>query len=204
MIRTTLLLLMAAGMVAAQDSHSPGPYADIVGTWAMQTTSGQRTFPATMVLRVGKDGKLAGVWKAMSRDMELSRISCRDGVLRFERTFADRAITFTGKVKQGRIEGAHLAGAREIPCTGRRLTREELTDPGQEFERNSVRAAPRDAFQVLDNPKMTPAAKSKLVDSEYVIGVVVNGEAKAYTVRVMGSHELVNDICGKEPITASW
>ena len=203
MTRNLLFLLFAAAVVTPQDANPPD-YSDIVGTWDMKTTKGQRTYPATMVLRVGKDGRLAGVWKAMSRDMELSRLTYKDGVLRFERQFGTRTVAFTGKVKDGKIDGAHITGMEEIPSTGRRLTKSELTDPDKEYDRNSMRAAPRDAFKVLDNPKMAPAKSANLADEEFVIGVVVNGEAKAYSVRVMGSHELVNDVCGKEPIAASW
>ncbi|MCP4249546.1 MAG: DUF3179 domain-containing protein [bacterium] len=37
-----------------------------------------------------------------------------------------------------------------------------------------------------------------------VIGVVHEGQAKAYPVPVMGRHELVNDTVGGKPVTVGW
>ena len=75
-----------------------------------------------------------------------------------------------------------------------------------EFKRDSRRAAPRDAFPVLDSPRMVgvPRANRSLKDSEPVIGIDLGGEQKAYPVAVMGRHELANDTCGKFPIAVSW
>jgi len=75
-----------------------------------------------------------------------------------------------------------------------------------DFDKNARQVVPRDAFPVLNNPEMTPAAKAggKVLDEEPVIGVVLNGEAKAYPISVMGSHELANDTCGGKPIAVSW
>jgi hypothetical protein len=36
-----------------------------------------------------------------------------------------------------------------------------------------------------------------------VIGIEIGGEAKAYPLVVMGSHELANDVCGGKPIAVS-
>ncbi len=74
-----------------------------------------------------------------------------------------------------------------------------------DFERSARRAAPRDAFPVFHNPPMVPASQAAgLRDDDWVIGVTVNGQAKAYPVAVMGVHELGNDTCGGEPIAVSW
>jgi hypothetical protein len=39
---------------------------------------------------------------------------------------------------------------------------------------------------------------------DWVIGVSVGKEHKAYPVAVMGRHELANDTCGGQPIAAAW
>ena len=68
-----------------------------------------------------------------------------------------------------------------------------------------MRAAERDAFPVLFDPKLTPAEKaSDIREEEPVIGVAIGSEAKAYPISIMGRHELANDTCGGRPITASW
>ncbi|MBI4566405.1 MAG: DUF3179 domain-containing protein [Planctomycetes bacterium] len=74
-----------------------------------------------------------------------------------------------------------------------------------DYEKHAHRAVPRDAFPVLHDPKLVPAAEASDVrDSDVVIGVMVGTEAKAYPIAVMGSHELANDNCGREPIAVSW
>jgi hypothetical protein len=49
-------------------------------------------------------------------------------------------------------------------------------------------------------------AHAGLKDTEIVIGVVVDGRARAYPVNLMWSpeREVVNDVLGETPIAASW
>lgn len=42
------------------------------------------------------------------------------------------------------------------------------------------------------------------LEDEYVIGLALNGEARAYPIRLLSSHELVNDTVGGEPVLISW
>ena len=75
-----------------------------------------------------------------------------------------------------------------------------------DYEANSRQVVERDKFPVLTMPEMATAAEGDeaLDDDERVIGVVVNGEAKAYPLSVMGRHELANDVCGDLPIAPAW
>ncbi len=78
-------------------------------------------------------------------------------------------------------------------------------DVAGEFQRNARRAAPRDAFPVFHDPALVPASRATGVrDEDWVIGVAIGDEAKAYPIAVMGVHELGNDTCGGEPIAVSW
>ncbi len=76
----------------------------------------------------------------------------------------------------------------------------------QDYYANSFRAAPRDAFPVLFNPPMGKVEDGDRIfqPNEWVIGIALNGEAKAYPVDVMGIHELINDVVGGAPITVRW
>ena len=49
-------------------------------------------------------------------------------------------------------------------------------------------------------------AQAGLKDAEIVLGVVVDGRARAYPVNLMWSpeREVVNDLLGETPIAASW
>jgi hypothetical protein len=75
-----------------------------------------------------------------------------------------------------------------------------------DYEATAQRVLERDAFPVLTMPTMASAKEGDeaLGPDELVIGLVVDGEAKAYPLRVMGGVELVNDVCGEASITVSW
>jgi hypothetical protein len=63
---------------------------------------------------------------------------------------------------------------------------------------------PRDGIPALEDPAVTAAKGAPWSDEEVVLGVVVNGEARAYPVALLDWHELVNDTLGGEPILVSY
>ncbi len=64
---------------------------------------------------------------------------------------------------------------------------------------------PKDGIPSIDNPKFIPVAKVKdLADSEPVVGLVINGKARAYPLRVLTWHEIVNDGLGGVPVTVTY
>jgi hypothetical protein len=83
-------------------------------------------------------------------------------------------------------------------------------------ERDLIAASglPRDGLPVLDFPPlMTPAQvdsmarhrRSKyLVSHDRVLGVVINGAARAYPLRVLNWHEIVNDTLAGRPIAVTY
>ena len=64
----------------------------------------------------------------------------------------------------------------------------------------------RDAIPALDDPRFSsPGEVGRLLKaSDRVLGVALNGEAKAYPVRILNWHELVNDSVGGRPVLVSW
>jgi len=55
------------------------------------------------------------------------------------------------------------------------------------------------------NPEYMSAPKASFLRKEdQVIGVIVDGEARAYPLRIMSWHELVHDRIGDLPILVSW
>jgi len=64
---------------------------------------------------------------------------------------------------------------------------------------------PRDGIPALTSPRYVPAAKADLMrDDEQVLGVFLNGVARAYPTRILSWHELVNDRFGNLPVLVSW
>jgi hypothetical protein len=64
---------------------------------------------------------------------------------------------------------------------------------------------PKDGIPALMSPKYISAGKASFLrNDDQVIGVIINGEARAYPLRIMSWHELVNDKIGDLPILVSW
>jgi Protein of unknown function (DUF3179) len=59
-------------------------------------------------------------------------------------------------------------------------------------------------FHPLDRPTFSPASKTKLDAGEEVIAVHIRGAARAYPIRSMSYHHLVNDVLGGLPIVATY
>ena len=63
---------------------------------------------------------------------------------------------------------------------------------------------PLDGIRPVYQPQFVDAADAPLHDDELVIGVSVEGEAKAYPITVLRFREMVNDELGKLPILVTW
>ena len=64
---------------------------------------------------------------------------------------------------------------------------------------------PKDGIPAIDNPVFVPAAKAGwLRGSDTVLALARNGVAKAYPIRILNWHEIVNDRFGDEPIAVTF
>jgi hypothetical protein len=64
---------------------------------------------------------------------------------------------------------------------------------------------PPDGIPPIDNPVMMPATEVDfLVDTEPVVAIEVNGEARAYPIQILLWHEIVNDDIGGIPVTVTY
>lgn len=62
-----------------------------------------------------------------------------------------------------------------------------------------------DGIPALDNPKHINADQaSYLKDDDEVFGVEINGETRAYPLRIMGWHEMFNDVIGGVPVSLAY
>lgn len=61
---------------------------------------------------------------------------------------------------------------------------------------------PRGGIPELNDPERVAASEATwMVDDESVLGVVVDGVAVAYPLRIMGHHELANDVIAGRPVS---
>ncbi|MEM7077015.1 MAG: DUF3179 domain-containing protein [Pseudomonadota bacterium] len=73
----------------------------------------------------------------------------------------------------------------------------------QEIVWGGVKAV--DGIPALDHPRMiAPAEADYITDEEWVFGIRINGEARAYPYRFMDWHEMLNDTIGGMPISLAY
>lgn len=62
-----------------------------------------------------------------------------------------------------------------------------------------------DGITSLDNPNMINAQEADyLLDTDLVFGVEINGDIRAYPLRIMGWHEMFNDVIGGVPVALAY
>jgi hypothetical protein len=65
--------------------------------------------------------------------------------------------------------------------------------------------ARKDGIPALTNPKhVKPAEATYLTPQELVFGVSINGDNRAYPLRILDWHEMFNDVVGGKPVTLSY
>lgn len=62
----------------------------------------------------------------------------------------------------------------------------------------------RDAIPAIHDPEIVPGSDAELLEDEFVIGVELEGQARAYPIRVLSAHEIVNDEIAGQPIAVTW
>lgn len=86
-------------------------------------------------------------------------------------------------------------------------TEPPTVDLAPERDLDIVTLLPPDAIPAIDNPiffETTEEADAVYSDGEYVLGVEIEGDARAYSVPLLSSHEIVNDTVGGKPIAVTW
>lgn len=87
-----------------------------------------------------------------------------------------------------------------------------FSQAGWDFSRHTIPLGeiqaggpPRDGIPALFNPAYVPASKADhMRGDEQVLGVFHNRVARAYPLRVLSWHELVNESFGGDPLLVSW
>jgi hypothetical protein len=63
---------------------------------------------------------------------------------------------------------------------------------------------PRDGIPSIDNPKFVPAKDAGLQDSDLVLGLNINGDIRAYPLKILVWHEIVNDEVGGTRVAVTY
>ena len=63
---------------------------------------------------------------------------------------------------------------------------------------------PRGQIASVDAPRVGPASEARLPPEAWVLGVSVDGQARAYSLNLLNRHEIVNDRIGEKAFAAVW
>jgi len=63
---------------------------------------------------------------------------------------------------------------------------------------------PRDGIPSIDKPAFNKAGNTIVTDDSRILGVYINGIAKAYPINIMNYHEIVNDIFGENAVVITY
>lgn len=97
---------------------------------------------------------------------------------------------------------AGLAAAPAAPA--RRLNGFDLTGALIPLDAIEQGGPPRDGIPAIDRPRFVPAARAKLAPDDRVLALALNGVARAYPVRILNWHEVVNDRVGGQPVAVTY
>ena len=69
---------------------------------------------------------------------------------------------------------------------------------------NFEQVIPRGRIASIDQPVFVEAAAAKVLPESWVLGVMIEGQARAFSLAVLNSHEIVNDSIGDTNYAAVW
>ena len=103
------------------------------------------------------------------------------------------------------LTGCHDPGPTQTVNPGAvRPADQHLTPTGGEPYNEPIQYRAPDAKPAIVEPVLVSAEDAIIAPGAKVIGVLLEGEARAYPVLILNNHQIVNDRVGGIPISASW
>ena len=85
-----------------------------------------------------------------------------------------------------------------VALIGESTARTEELPPGVE------QLLPRGRIAAITNPEFVGVKEAEISDDAWILGVVIAGQARAYSLNLLNRHEVVNDRIGDTPFAAVW
>jgi len=92
---------------------------------------------------------------------------------------------------------AVLLGAFLVPLACVQGSRRELPSGFKQI-------VPRGRLAAIDSPHFVGAREAGIPPDAWVLGIVVDAEARAYSLNLLNQHEVVNDRVGARSFAAVW
>ena len=80
---------------------------------------------------------------------------------------------------------------------------------GSEFRTTDgklITVRPRDTIPAILEPVFAPLKEASkwMEPDELVLGIEIDGDARAYPIKILSWHEVVNDVVAGRPVAATW
>ena len=98
-----------------------------------------------------------------------------------------------------KLPGLALCGAL-LACA----TAEPPADLPADLPADFQQIIPRGTIASVDQPDFVSAREAEIPDDAWVLGVEIDGQAKAYSLNLLNHHEIVNDTSGDVAFAAVW
>lgn len=87
------------------------------------------------------------------------------------------------------------------PCAfGQNAEVDEDTSTPPGFQR----VLERGRIASIDKPEFVTASEAEVAGDSWMMGLLIDGEARAYSLSLLNHHEVVNDVVGGKPVAAVW
>ncbi len=80
----------------------------------------------------------------------------------------------------------------------------QLPEPHPDLPDTFKQLIPRGMIASVDEPQFVSAKEAKISDEAWVLGVEIDGVAKAYSLNLLNHHEVINDKIGERSFAAVW
>jgi hypothetical protein len=72
------------------------------------------------------------------------------------------------------------------------------------FTQEFKQILPRGEIAAITNPTYLPADQAQIDKNAWVLGVIINGQKRAYSLNLLNYHEVVNDKIGELAFATVW
>ncbi len=91
-----------------------------------------------------------------------------------------------------------------VVTTASAAQRGALPEPPPDMPKDFQQIIPRGMIASVDEPEFVTAKEAKISDEAWVLGVEIDGVAKAYSLNLLNHHEVINDKIGERAFAAVW
>jgi len=104
------------------------------------------------------------------------------------------------------VVAANPTAAAKVPRDWKKeWPQTDFTQYNVPFDEILSGGVPKDGIRSIDNPRFRPAAEIvDLVGTEPVVTLTIDGQARAYPIRVLTRHEIVNDVFDDVPVAVTF